>query len=305
MSESLPSPFPASGVIAQGTVEDHDDFGGLHRDLSSVVGRRRALQFLGGVSFVGVLAACSSSSSSATPTTGSATTGSTASATAATEGSATTVAGAAGASEASAGSPIPSEAAGPFPADGTNGPNLLAETGVERADITTSIGGLTGTAEGIPTKLQLTIVDAATGAALPGAAVYVWHCTATGQYSIYELNDQNYLRGVQVADDRGRVSFDSVFPGCYRGRWPHVHFEIYEGIADATSGGQPTKTSQLALPAADCEGAYADSRYGNSLDALSQLSLQTDIVFNDGWTEQLATVVGDTNGYTVSLLVRV
>ena len=49
------------------------------------------------------------------------------------------------------------------------------------------------------------------------------------------ITDQNYLRGVQVADAKGVVEFTSIFPACYDGRWPHAHFEIYSDVATATS----------------------------------------------------------------------
>src|SRR5262245_49690676 len=47
-------------------------------------------------------------------------------------------------SAGSAGCPttIPEETAGPYPGDGSNGPNLLSETGVVRSDIRSSIGSL-------------------------------------------------------------------------------------------------------------------------------------------------------------------
>jgi protocatechuate 3,4-dioxygenase beta subunit len=175
-----------------------------------------------------------------------------------------------------------------------------------RSDITTSIGSLSGTADGVPLTVQLTVVNAADGSAVPGAAVYLWHCTADGAYSIYEMEDQNYLRGVQAADDAGRLSFTTVFPGCYAGRWPHAHFEVYDAVDGATAGLAAVKTSQLALPEADCAAVYADGRYGSSADNLGRLSLDTDNVFADGWTDQLATMSGSVEaGYVASLLVRI
>jgi hypothetical protein len=109
-----------------------------------------------------------------------------------------------------------------------------------------------------------------------------------------------------VADDAGRIGFTSIFPGCYAGRWPHAHFEVYSSLEEATAGSAAIKTSQLALPQADCETVYADSRYGSSAQNLSRLSLDTDGIFADGLSEQLATVSGSVSeGYTASLLVRV
>jgi protocatechuate 3,4-dioxygenase beta subunit len=284
--------------------DDHDDFGGLHRDVPRLVDRRRALQWMGGLSLAGLVAACGSGGTSSDPPDGSAATTTT---NAAASSSPLADPGTSVASVvASAGNEIPDETAGPFPADGSNGPNVLGEAGIVRADLTTSVGSLSGTADGVPTTIQLTVVDAATGDALPGAAVYLWHCTADGRYSIYEVSDQNYLRGVQVADAAGKLTFTTIFPGCYAGRWPHCHLELYDSLDAATAGSQATKVSQLAFPQADCEAVYSDGRYGDSTSNLGRLSLSTDNVFSDGWEEQLATVAGDATGaMTASLLVRV
>lgn len=272
--------------------EEHDDHGGLHRDIPALVDRRDMLRIMGGLSVAGLLAACGGGGSTAT-TSGTGITSATA-------GSSTTP------TVGTAGDEIPDETAGPYPADGSNGPNVLDDEGIVRTNITTSFGGSSGIAEGVPIAFNLSIVDAATGSPVPGAVVYLWHCTAAGQYSIYEIEAENYLRGVQVGDDAGRISFTSIFPGCYAGRWPHAHFEVYSSLAEATVGSSSTKTSQLALPQADCETVYADNRYGNSAQNLSRLSLDTDNVFADGWTDQLATVSGSvSDGYTASLLVRV
>lgn len=287
--------------------EEHDDHGGLHRDIPVLVGRRDMLKLMGGFSLAGLLAACGFGSGSET------TFGSTAAATPAVgpEGTTattptTTIGAATSTSAVAPGAEIPDETAGPFPADGSNGPNVLDDEGVFRADITNSIGGSSGVADGVPLVMNLSVVDASNGNPLPGAAVYLWHCSADGRYSIYEIEDENYLRGVQVADGAGRMSFTSVFPGCYPGRWPHAHFEVYSSLEKATAGSGAIKTSQLALPQSDCEAVYADSRYGNSLQNLAQLSLQTDGVFHDGWSEQLATVSpSESDGYVASLLVRV
>lgn len=281
--------------------EEHDDHGGLHRDIPALVDRRDMLRMMGGLSLAGLLAACGVSTSESTTSTSSAGATST---TAAAVSSTTAATGSTIA--ASAGEEIPDETAGPYPADGSNGPNVLDDDGIVRSDITSSFGGSSGVADGVPIAFNLSVVDADTGSAIPGAVVYLWHCTAEGTYSIYEVEDANYLRGVQMADDAGRISFTSIFPGCYAGRWPHAHFEVYSSIDDATAGSSAIKTSQLALPQADCEVVYADSRYGNSAQNLSRLSLDTDNVFSDGWTDQLATVSGSASGgYTASLLVRV
>ena len=101
---------------------------------------------------------------------------------------------------------IPDETAGPYPGDGSNGPDVLTQDGVVRADITSSFGDSSGTAEGIAATIELTILDMAdSDKTVRGVAVYVWHCDRDGKYSHSEgITDQNYLRGVQVADDNGK-----------------------------------------------------------------------------------------------------
>jgi protocatechuate 3,4-dioxygenase beta subunit len=260
----------------------HNDFGGLIQD-KAMMTRRRALSFLGAAGF---LAACGDNSL--------------------TNSSTSTVNTSTSTQQTNSGAEIPSETQGPYPADGTNGPNVLTDGAVVRQDLTSSFGNYSGTASGIPTTFKFTIVDAQTGSPVPNAAMYLWHCTAEGQYSLYEVTDQNYLRGMQISDASGKVNFSSIFPGCYSGRWPHCHFEIFDSLEVANSGANARKTSQLALPQHECELAYADSSYGNSLDNLGRLSLTTDGIFSDGWSDQLGTVTGSrAEGFTVNLLVRV
>ena len=213
-------------------------------------------------------------------------------------------------STAAATGEIPDETAGPFPGDGSNGPDVLEESGIVRRDIRSSIGDATGTAEGVPMTLELTVSDLAEGgSAFAGAAVYVWHCDREGRYSLYSegAQDQNYLRGVQVADEDGIVRFTSVFPACYPGRWPHIHFEVYPDRDSITDSTNAIATSQVALPKATCDRVYASTGYEQSLSSLSALSLASDMVFgDDGGASQLGTATGSVDeGYVVALAVRV
>ncbi|MFC8527076.1 intradiol ring-cleavage dioxygenase [Nocardia sp. NPDC057227] len=236
--------------------------------------RRRALFFFGaGAGAAGLAAAgCASGSDTATTSTAATTTAS------------TSVAAA------------PQETAGPYPGDGSNGPNVLVQSGVVRSDITTSFGGFTGTADGVPMTLRITLKDLAnSGAAGTGMAVYVWHCDRDGEYSLYGsgITEQNYLRGVQVADADGTVTFTSIFPACYSGRWPHIHFEVYDSLEVAIAGENARLTSQIALPQDACEQVFAaDPGYAQSTRNIAQVSLDSDNVFGDGWDAELATVTG-------------
>jgi protocatechuate 3,4-dioxygenase beta subunit len=153
------------------------------------------------------------------------------------------------------------------------------------------------------------VLDATSGDPLPGAAVYVWHCDREGRYSMYGsgVEDENHLRGVQEADADGRLSFASVLPGAYAGRWPHIHFEVYADLAWATSAGTPVGTSQIALPEDTCEAVYATDGYGQSVTNLAGISLETDNVFSDdAAVDQLATMSGSaSSGLTAALDVPV
>jgi protocatechuate 3,4-dioxygenase beta subunit len=209
---------------------------------------------------------------------------------------------------------IPEETGGPYPGDGTNSngsgiANALTLSGIVRSDIRTSVAPGSATAAGIPTTLKLQIVNVgASCASAAGAAVYLWHCDRDGNYSMYAsgLTNENYLRGVQEADSTGTVTFTTVFPGCYSGRMPHVHFEVYPSLAKATSAANRIKTSQFTFPMATLNEAYATTAYSTSSRNLASMSYATDNVFSDGTSLQMASVSGDpVNGYVVTLTIGV
>jgi protocatechuate 3,4-dioxygenase beta subunit len=206
---------------------------------------------------------------------------------------------------------IPEETAGPFPGDGSNGPNILTETGVVRSDITSSFGTASGVADGLPLTVKLKVYDLNGSDATPlaGAAVYIWHCDRDGNYSMYSdaAADENYLRGVQEADADGNLEFTTIYPGAYSGRWPHIHFEVYESLDAATSATTKLRTSQLAFPQDVCEEVYAGAQgYEASIANLAATSLDSDMVFSDGYSLQMAKLTGSlTDGYVATLNVPV
>ena len=283
------------GIALHELVEETDR--GLVYDLSTLMSRRAALKALGFTSVsAGLMSivACSPGP------------GSYASATSSAGADASTVAAGSSASC----DLIPEETAGPFPGDGSNGPNVLNQSGVVRSDIRSSFGSSSGTAAGIPLTIKLAIQDAANACApMQGAAVYVWHCDRDGNYSLYSqaAASQNYLRGVQATDGDGIATFQSIFPACYSGRWPHIHFEVYSDLEAATDEANKIATSQVALPKDACELVYATAGYESSVRTLSQVSLQTDNVFrDDGGVHELGTITGDVSSWmTVTLAVPV
>jgi protocatechuate 3,4-dioxygenase beta subunit len=285
--EGRPLPHPDEPVFDQG----------LAFDIETLLSRRAVLRAMGfGAVGAGLfIAGCSPLGSTATS-------GSTAGA-----GSSPSGTFAAGAEDCSA---IPEETAGPYPGDGSNGPDVLSQSGVVRADIRSSFGTSSTVASGVPLTIRLAILDTANGCApLDGAAVYLWHCDQQGRYSLYSqgVQTENYLRGVQAAAADGIVTFTSVFPACYQGRWPHIHFEVYPSLDAAKSTGNKIATSQIALAKDICDQVYATSGYEQSVQTLKGVSLSSDMVFGeDDGERQIGTMSGSiSNGLTVDLSVAV
>lgn len=272
---------------------------GLLFDLGTLT-RRRLLGSLGlGVGAL-ALAACGGS---ADPSAG------TSSADAGSAGSAGT-AGSGGTTGSTGTGEIPDETAGPYPGDGSNGPDILEQSGVVRRDLRTSFGTGSATAAGVPLTTTLTITNLADGGTpFAGAAVYLWHCDREGRYSMYSagVENENYLRGVQIADAQGTVTFTSIFPACYTGRWPHLHFEVYPDEASITDAANAIATSQVALPPEACAAVFATAGYEASVTNLTQVSLSSDNIFgDDGGAAQLPSITGDpAAGYAIALTAGV
>jgi len=209
---------------------------------------------------------------------------------------------------------IPEETAGPYPGDGSNSnssgvANALALSGIVRSDIRSSIAGATGVAEGVTLTVKLTLVNTNSSCAdLSGYAIYLWHCDREGRYSMYSsgITGENYLRGVQETDSSGVATFTTIFPGCYAGRMPHMHFEVYRSSTTATSYSNKLKTSQIAFPEDVCTTVYATSGYSASVTNFNSISFATDNVFSDGVTLQESTVTGSVAaGYVAELTVGI
>lgn len=262
---------------------------GARFDMTTLVTRRRVLSVVGAGAGAFALAACSTSSD----------TGSAAASTTTSAGSTT----------ATATDEIPEETNGPYPADGTNGVNVLEESGIVRSDVTSSLDGGT-TVSGVPLSLTFSVTDLANGNnPYDGVAVYMWQCDAAGLYSMYSegVEDETYLRGIQVADSNGQATFQTIVPGCYSGRWTHIHFEVYPDAASATTAENAIATSQIAFPQDMLDTIYQLDTYPGSAENLAQIgSLDNDNVFGDGYDLQMGTFSGDAaSGYVGSLAVSV
>ncbi len=297
--------------------EDHPH--GLQFDLEVIerqmMQRRHVLGLLGLGGSAAVLTACGGGggASSTTASTSSSSSSSTASSTS----SSSTASSSTSSSTASSGACVaePTTTNGPYPADGSNTSsgatsNVLTSSGIVRSDIRSSFITSTTTAAGLITTLKIKLVDANNGCApLVGYAIYIWHCTNNGLYSLYTVPTESYLRGVQVTDSNGEVTFTTIYPGCYSGRWPHIHFEVYRSLATATSNSNALLTSQIAMPSAISSAVYNGvSGYSASISNLAQITLASDNVFRAFTAAQLAaatpTLTGDTtSGYSGTVTI--
>ena len=285
------------------SIHDRDHDLGLEHDLNTLrtgmLQRRRALAWLAGAGIAPLLA-CGGGGDDTTNSS---------------SGSGSNSGGSSGGSTGTTTcSVIPEETAGPYPGDGSNTANgafanALALSGIVRSDIRSSVAGASGVAGGVPLTIQIDLVNTnASCADLSGYVIYLWHCDREGRYSMYSsgVTAENYLRGVQETNASGVATFITVFPGCYAGRMPHMHFEVYRSLATATSSTSKIKTSQIAFPVATCQTVYATSGYSASVANLAQISFATDNVFSDGTSLQLASVTGDTtSGYVATLQVGI
>jgi protocatechuate 3,4-dioxygenase beta subunit len=244
---------------------------------------------------LGLLVACGDDDDSSAATTSPNTTGSPPTTTTQSTAAATTATSAA----AAAGEYLdfPEETNGPFPADGSNDngggelANVLTDSRIVRSDVTANLDG-SDQQPGIP--MALTMMLGSGGAPLAGVAVYIWHCSRDGHYSVYnggmnggDYSDTTWFRGVQITDASGAVNFQTVFPGRYSGRATHIHFEVY---AD-DSYSNLLLTSQIGFEDDDADAVYAtDTNYASSLRNPTYNA--QDMVFSDGDGSQI-TDLGD------------
>jgi protocatechuate 3,4-dioxygenase beta subunit len=296
---------------------DHDDEGLMH-DLQRIerirLGRRNMLGWMASAGGAALITACGGSgetASSSTVTVAGTSTGTTSTTTTTTTTSTPTPS-----PTSSTCTVYATETNGPYPADGTNTSsgstsNVLTVSGVIRSDIRTSFVGSTTAATGVPVTFTITVVDANNSCApLANYAIYMWHCDQLGRYSLYDLPAESYLRGLQVTNASGQVTFTTIFPGCYAGRYPHIHFELFTSLANATRGSFARLISQFALPADVCSTVYASTGYTTSANNFRSVSIANDNVFGDNSSAQITAMTMAMSGsvaagYTATATVAI
>lgn len=185
----------------------------------------------------------------------------------------------------------------PLTAKTTEGPYYF-DPKLVRADITEGLSG-------VPLDIAFTVFDLA-GRPFANARVDVWHCDAQGLYSGYprqgengatDLTGKTFLRGTQLANAKGEVTFRSVYPGWYRGRTTHIHFKVINGA-------KTNLTSQFFLPDALSEFLYTQ------LPAYRRAQLRDTLNSTDGIAieagETVEGTVREAHGrYIAALTLRV
>lgn len=165
----------------------------------------------------------------------------------------------------------------------TVGPYFVDEK-LNRADVR---GDRTGA------ELQLTLRVYAVGSnctPLVGAFVDIWHCDAAGLYSDVAQEGtagQTFLRGYQVTDSNGVVTFTTIYPGWYSGRAVHIHFKIRDALT--TSPTQYHFISQFFFNEELTTQVHAQQPYAakGTRDTLNS----TDNIYQNGGSQMILPVV--------------
>ncbi|RYY25497.1 MAG: intradiol ring-cleavage dioxygenase [Sphingobacteriaceae bacterium] len=164
---------------------------------------------------------------------------------------------------------------------------------------------------GVPLTIKITILNTKNNCAvLEGALVDIWHCTALGYYSEYVVGPGNgyasinytashFLRGRQTTDSAGLATFNSIFPGWYSGRAPHIHVHVYN------AAGTSLLITQIAFPAGVCDTVYTTAT-DYKAHGKQDTSNTADMVFSDSIINELATVTGSISaGYVLTHTIYV
>ncbi|MEA2187732.1 MAG: hypothetical protein QOK16_2743 [Solirubrobacteraceae bacterium] len=157
-----------------------------------------------------------------------------------------------------------------------------------------------GGRKGIPLTLRFAVVNATTCRAIKNAAVELWHADASGAYSGVAGNSGNWLRGIQRTNAGGQVRFETIFPGWYPGRTPHIHMKVFVS-------GNEIHTGQVFFPPAVMKSIYGRGRY-SARGTVSSANANDGIYRQAGARAVLGMRrKGDTtsDGYTGSLTVGV
>jgi len=158
---------------------------------------------------------------------------------------------------------------------------------------------------GAPLALTLTVTDAESCAALEDARVDIWHCDGLGVYSGYArqatgaAEGETFLRGTQFTAADGRVRFDTIYPGWYPGRTPHIHFKVILDDKDLVTG-------QLYFPDSVSDHVYAThSPYRERKQERDTMNANDFIFLEQRGADTLADTEETGGSYRASLVIGI
>jgi protocatechuate 3,4-dioxygenase beta subunit len=180
---------------------------------------------------------------------------------------------------------------------------------LERSDIRSDSTGKASPnpRPGLPMALRIVVFAYGAGACTPleGAQVDVWHTDGTGLYSdVQSLAGENFLRGWQRTDSKGRVMFTTIYPGWYPGRAVHIHVKVR--LFDASKNTTTEATTQLFFDDSVTDKVFASHAPYDGRGTRTTLNSQD--AYYGGNTELLVAFSGSaTAAYaaTISLGVQV
>jgi len=247
--------------------------------------RREVLGLLGGLLGTALISGCGGSGSSVASTSTTGTTGTTTTTT--TTDPSTTL--------------TPEGEIGPYFADDS-------ASGFNRSNILSNLDG-TSTQSGIPLTLKVYVYDSENSyAALAGAQVDIWHCNASGIYSdesVESTSSETWLRGYQLTDSTGLVTFKTIFPGWYQGRTTHIHLRIRSKYSEASSTSDGTNTTQVFFPQATIDAINTSVSPYSALGTNPTTNASDHVYTPETEGETLLTLSGDNAaGYTTSFTVN-
>jgi len=137
--------------------------------------------------------------------------------------------------------------------EGEIGPYFADDSadGFERSNVLANLDG-TEVQTGVPLTLTVYVYDSEKGCApFAGAQIDIWHCNASGVYSDIAAENtigHQWLRGYQLTDATGKVTFTTIIPGWYSGRTTHIHTRVRSSYNEASSTSDGSNTTQCFFP---------------------------------------------------------
>ncbi len=160
----------------------------------------------------------------------------------------------------------------------------------------------------MPLSLTLTVLDSGKGCApLTGSQVDIWHCNAAGVYSDQAAQNTTtvqWLRGYQVTDATGRVTFATIVPGWYPSRTTHIHLRLRSSYSESSSTNDGTNTTQLFFEQTLIDALATNVARYNAQGKNATTNASDHVYAAETKGANVLSLSGDAaNGYTAALTI--